>query len=211
MRRPLRPTLDSLESKALLAVGTVSLAPYMHMAAPTAIRVEPTVVHPTTVARPAVIAGPPMSAPVTTTPGPSSTSSTSTSSSTPSSTTSISATLTTDKTTYNAGDKVTISLTETNTSNQAVTIEYGPSADGFSVTQNGATIWRSNAGPQPMFMEAITLQPGESHTFTAIWNDYPNSDASPSGITSGGFATGTFQVNANFPGLTVAPVTITVN
>jgi Intracellular proteinase inhibitor len=201
MRRSLYPVLDSLEDKALLAASAMtSFAPRMMLQPP--IRVVAPVVHPVVTMQHPTLVRTFAPAPVATTPAPSSS---------PSSTTAITATLTTDKASYNAGDKVTISLTETNTSNQAVTIQYGPSVDGFSVTQNGATVWRSNAGMQPMFIQSITLQPGQSHTFTSIWNDLPNSNASPGGIMSAGPVTGTLQVNANFKGLTVTPVTITIN
>jgi Intracellular proteinase inhibitor len=128
----------------------------------------------------------------------------------PSTRSGISTSLTTDKSTYNAGDRITISLTEANTSNAPVTIESGPSVDGFSVTQNGATVWRSNAGIQPMFIQAITLQPGQSHTFTSVWNGLSNSNASSGGVIGAAPVIGTLQVNANFPGPTVAPVTITI-
>ena len=200
MRRSRRPVLDPLEDRAMLAAAHIphALAHHAHYKIhhPAHHKIHHPAHH--AAAKPPVVQSPPI--PISPTPTPISPSATATE---------ISSSLRTDKASYNAGDPITITLTETNTSNQAVSIHYGPSLDGVSVSKDGTTVWRSNAGIQPMFIGLITLQPGESHTFTAVWNDEPNSDMNP-GVTNGGPVTGTLQVSAHFEGVTVTPVTITV-
>ena len=68
--------------------------------------------------------------------------------------------LATDRQVYHRGQPVVMTLTETNTSNHAVTVPLGPSTDGFYVTQNGREVWASNTGPQPLFVVLKTLQAG---------------------------------------------------
>ncbi len=122
----------------------------------------------------------------------------------------ITLTLTTDQSSYSVGQPVHMTLTETNTSSQTVQITDGPSIDGFSVSQNGTTIWRSNAGMQPMFLREVTLNPGQSLTLTATWDGHPNN--TPTGTESSATPTGTFQVSSQVSqdGATAAPVTITI-
>jgi hypothetical protein len=117
-------------------------------------------------------------------------------------------TLTTDKTSYSAGDPVHMTLTETNNTTQRITFTDGPSADGFYVTQNGATVWRSNAGFQPMFLRLVTLQPGQSLTFSATWDGHSNDAVG----NDGPIVTDTFQVHSQVKsgGAKAPPVTITV-
>ncbi len=95
--------------------------------------------------------------------------------------------VTTDKSTYQVGQPVQLTFTETNTSTQPVTVTDGPSIDGFTVSENGTTIWQSNSGVNPMHVEQDTLQPGQSLTETTKWDGEPS--ASPSVA-----ATGTFTV-----------------
>lgn len=124
---------------------------------------------------------------------------------------SITLTLTTDKSAYQVGQPVQMTLTETNTGTQAIQIADGPSIDGFLVSQNGATIWSSNAGIQPMFIREVTLNPGQSLTLTATWDGHPSSN-SPLGGESSATPTGTFQVSSQVSqdGATAAPVTFTI-
>jgi hypothetical protein len=56
----------------------------------------------------------------------------------------LSVSLTTDKSSYQAGQPISMTLTETNMSNQPITVEDGPSTDGFFVTHDGVTVWSSN-------------------------------------------------------------------
>ena len=49
---------------------------------------------------------------------------------------------------------------ETNTSSQPVTVQDGPSIDGFTVSRDGAVVWRSNAGINPLYIRLVTLQDG---------------------------------------------------
>ena len=89
----------------------------------------------------------------------------------------LSFTVTTDKSAYQVGQPVQLTFTETNVSNQPVTVNDGPSIDGFTVTQNGQAIWESNAGNTSPNIQVVTLEPGKSLTETATWNGEPG-DAS---------------------------------
>ena len=82
----------------------------------------------------------------------------------------ITDTLSTDKSVYQTGEPVTITLVQKNTSSQPENITIGPSIDGFTVSQNGIEVWRSNEGPQSDVVMTRTLQPGESYIETATWN-----------------------------------------
>jgi hypothetical protein len=77
--------------------------------------------------------------------------------------------LTTDQTSYMAGQVVHMTFTETNDTGHAVFADYGPSVDGFYISQGGRTIWRSNSGVNPMFIVQRLLMPGQSLTLTANW------------------------------------------
>ena len=60
--------------------------------------------------------------------------------------------LSTDHQVYRRGEPVVITLTETNTSQHAITVEQGPSMVGITVNHNGREVWASNRGIQPMFV-----------------------------------------------------------
>jgi hypothetical protein len=77
--------------------------------------------------------------------------------------------LTTNQTTYDPGQVVQMTLTMTNTSNHNDTFFFGPSVDGFFITQNDQVIWRSNEGLQLQFIAMRVLKPGQSMTLTAHW------------------------------------------
>jgi hypothetical protein len=81
--------------------------------------------------------------------------------------------LTTNQTEYQPGQPIQMTFTETNTSSQPVTVDYGPSVDGFDVTRDGVPVWQSNAGINPMIIIADTLGPGQSLTLHATWNGVP--------------------------------------
>jgi hypothetical protein len=116
----------------------------------------------------------------------------------------LSVALTTNASSYEVGQPVQLTFTETNNTSHAVTINEGPSTDGFDVKQGGATVWRSNAGINPLFIEADTLQPGQSLTLTGTWNGVPNV-----GTSTGGSVTGTFVVLNQLSPTTTATFTIT--
>jgi hypothetical protein len=77
--------------------------------------------------------------------------------------------LTTNQSTYAVGQNVQMTLTETNDTNHDVTVAVGPSIDGFFITQNGETIWQSNSGMTPMYIEQRVIDPGQSLVLTASW------------------------------------------
>jgi len=111
--------------------------------------------------------------------------------------------LTTNQSVYQPGQPIQMTFTETNTSNQPVTVGVGPSIDGFDVTQNGKPVWESNAGVNPLFILVKTLQPGQSLTLNSTWNGVP-SPGQPSTLSGGTFtvtnqldpqgASATFQI-----------------
>ena len=69
---------------------------------------------------------------------------------------SLSYSLTTDKSTYQVGQSVVLTFTETNTSDQPVNVTDGPATDGFTVSEGGTTIWQSNSGiNRPGHQESI--------------------------------------------------------
>src|SRR5271154_4650164 len=78
--------------------------------------------------------------------------------------------LTTNQSVYQVGQPVQLTFTEKNVSDQPVNVDDGPSIDGFNVSLNGATIWESNSGVNPLYIRQITLQPNQSLTETGTWN-----------------------------------------
>jgi hypothetical protein len=108
-------------------------------------------------------------------------------------------TLTTDQSTYTVGQPVHLTLTVTNRSQQTVTFIDGPAVDGFLVSQNGAIVWRSNAGLQPQFLRLVTLRPGQSYTLHATWDGHPNTSAGTE--LPGQSPTGLFNVTSQFHAL----------
>ncbi len=113
----------------------------------------------------------------------------------------LSVSLATDQPVYQVGQPVQISLVETNNTNQPITVDEGPSIDGFIVKQAGASIWRSNAGINPLFVVANTLQPGQSFTLKTTWDGIPNGASQA--------VTGTFEVYNQLI-LNVAPATFEI-
>ena len=99
---------------------------------------------------------------------------------------SLSYSLTTDKSTYQVGQPVALTFTETNTSTKPVTVTNGPGTDGFTVTEGGTTIWQSNSGINAQYVQQDTLQPGQSLTETASWDG--ESTASPTVAATGSFS-----------------------
>ncbi len=109
--------------------------------------------------------------------------------------------LKTDRQVYHKGQPVVMTLTETNTSKQTVTVALGPSTDGFYVTQNGREVWASNNGPQPMFILLKTLKPGASFSLSATWNGHAN-------IGPASTPTGALVVHSQIPGAAAVPIQI---
>ena len=87
--------------------------------------------------------------------------------------------LTTNQSTYQPGQPIEMTFQETNESGRTISVEEGPSIDGFTVTQDGTAVWHSNAGMNPMFILVKTLQPGQSLTLTATWDGIPTGGTSP--------------------------------
>jgi hypothetical protein len=106
--------------------------------------------------------------------------------------------LTTNQSTYQAGQPIDFTFTETNTSAAPVNIAVGPVNSGFDVVHDGVTVWASNTGIQPQFLRLETLEPGQSATLTGTWNGVPN-------LVPPSVLTGTFTVtNQQAPGGAIA-------
>ena len=96
---------------------------------------------------------------------------------------SIAYSLTTDQAVYQVGQPIELTFTETNISNQPVTLAWGeqlgavpyPDTIGFTITHNGTAVLWSLPGddieldPPPTF----TLQPGQSLTVPETWDGLP--------------------------------------
>lgn len=91
----------------------------------------------------------------------------------------LASSLTTNQSVYQPGQPVVMTFQETNISSQPISVEDGPSIDGFTVTHAGQVVWRSNAGINPLFIRLDTLQPGQSLTLTATWDGIPTGTAAP--------------------------------
>ena len=105
----------------------------------------------------------------------------------------LSISLTTDQPIYQPGQPIQFTFNETNVSNHPVIASYGPSVDGFLVSQNGSSVWQSNAGVNPLWVAMETLQPGHSFTLKSTWDGVPNLESSP--IIGGGTFTVTNQLD----------------
>ena len=82
--------------------------------------------------------------------------------------------LTTTEAVYQVGQPVVMNFTETNVSDQPVTVEKGASIDGFNVSFGGTEMWQSNAGNAPQSIAQVTLLPQHSLTVTATWDGVTN-------------------------------------
>ncbi len=121
-------------------------------------------------------------------------------------------TLTTDQTTYDVGEPVSMTFTMTN---ESTVPEQVPLNGYFGVVHDGQWVWDTDPVPPrttgsaiiadpTVEWQVVSLQPGQSSTFTAIWDGLPNLVA-PS-ILSGSFtvtnsadpegASATFQIAA---------------
>ena len=76
--------------------------------------------------------------------------------------------LTTDQPTYQVGQSIQITFTETNTSTQPVTVSVAPT--DFSVSQGSYAVWQSDPDNANQPPTSETLQPGQSLTQTASWD-----------------------------------------
>ena len=78
-----------------------------------------------------------------------------------------------------SGAQVVLTFTETNASNHDITVEQGPSIEGFTATRGGKTIWNQDAGQfLPNFLEVSVLKPHQSVTIEATWDGRAN-DVNP--------------------------------
>ena len=117
----------------------------------------------------------------------------------------LSASVTTNQSVYQAGEPIQMTFTFTNPGRTPATFDFGPSFDGFMVTQGGKTVWQSNSGVQPDFAVLRTLQPGQSFSLNATWDGTTTASSSISSTMTGSFvvidqldptgASATFQID----------------
>jgi hypothetical protein len=82
--------------------------------------------------------------------------------------------ITTDKSVYDSGEPVQITLSETNVSAQPIVVLTGPPA--FQISHAGTVFWQSaNPITLPALASWQTLQPGQSYTQTLTWKASLNS------------------------------------
>ena len=100
----------------------------------------------------------------------------------------LSISLTTNQAVYQPGQPIQFTFTETNNSDHEINTSYGPSVDGFLVSENGNSLWASNAGINPLFIVLDPLEPGQSLTLHSTWNGVPNLPGSPPILAGGTIA-----------------------
>ena len=101
------------------------------------------------------------------------------------------------------GTAVVMTYTEKNTSHHDITINFGPSTDGFVVKQGSTAVWESNIGIQPLFVTREILKPGQSFTLQATWDGRSNQNP-PNFGESGPHLAGKFTVSNELAGSRVA-------
>src|SRR5207245_30773 len=77
--------------------------------------------------------------------------------------------LTTDQTTYAVGQPIQMTFTETNAGDQPVTVSVSPT--DFVVSERGGELWQSNPANLGQPPTSVTLQPGQSLSQTATWDE----------------------------------------
>ena len=81
----------------------------------------------------------------------------------------LSSTVTTDKSVYNFGEPIQLTLNETNVGSQPIVVLTGPTA--FEIKHDGADLWDStNPNDLPASTSWETLQPGQSFTQILSWS-----------------------------------------
>jgi hypothetical protein len=120
----------------------------------------------------------------------------------------LSGSLVATPTTTSAGTTVALTFTETNVSNHAITVTYGPGDDGFIASANGKNVWLSNAGPTPQYIELRTLEPGQSITVKATWNGHSNAGVAGGFGSEGPALHGTFTISNELDPELTATVTL---
>jgi len=201
MSRSIRPTVDTLEERAMLSTVAAIHASLVHSRATAHVAHTPAR-HPFHLTSPTVTIPKEPLIPIVKPP----------TQVAPATTSNLSMTLKTDKSSYKAGEPVLITLKITNTASHAVQIADGPSLYDYSVTQNGTKVWDSRVGVAfPMFVVLETLKPGDSLIKTYQWNDQTSTDpvGTPNPPTTPQVV-GTLQVHASFGQLAAPAVTITV-
>jgi hypothetical protein len=110
---------------------------------------------------------------------------------------SVSYSLTTNQSVYQVGQPIDMTFTETNTSDQPVTVEVSPT--DFTISENDTAIWQSDSSNATQPPTAETLLPGQSVLQTASWDGtVPSLAVAPAGSPMNVF--GTFIVsNPNAP------------
>jgi hypothetical protein len=114
--------------------------------------------------------------------------------------------LTTGQSSYQIGQPINMTFTETNTGDQPVTVEVSPTdfaAAPAGAAQGATPSWQSNPENQGATTTPETLQPGQSLSQTATWDGSLTGMVEPG--ESAGYAYGSYVVtNPNAPQGTTA-------
>jgi LysM repeat protein len=121
--------------------------------------------------------------------------------------------LSTDRRTYRQGEPVRLTLIKVNIQDSPITMTYatGQRFD-FAALREGREVWRWSFGRSfPQIAGQVTLQPGESQTFRATWDQRNNAGnlVAPGNFTIRGFnvARGLAQRFVSIP-ISVAPAVV---
>lgn len=109
----------------------------------------------------------------------------------------VQATLQTDSAEYVQGQPVRMTFSVTNISDHTVSLDDGPSIDGFEVFLGGKLVWSSNPGMQPNFVHSVSIAPGKTFTESAVWDGMGNNNADGK-ETPLAQPTGVFEVDTEF-------------
>ena len=107
-------------------------------------------------------------------------------------------TLTTDKPVYKVGQPIKITLTATNTTSANVVLPTMTQVGGFTVSRDFKNVWKSRPGRRAA--TSISLQPGQTQTYTITWNGHPNVGS----LSRSATLTGTVQIDNTLANNTVS-------
>jgi hypothetical protein len=107
----------------------------------------------------------------------------------------LSASLVATPTTTSAGTSVALTFTETNVSDQEITVTYGPVDDGFTASSGGKSVWVSNSGFEPQYLMLKRLEPEQSITVDGTWDGHSNVGLTGGSSQEGPALNGNFKVS----------------
>jgi hypothetical protein len=108
-----------------------------------------------------------------------------------------------------SGAQVAETFTETNVSDHDINVDLGATDSGFTVSQDGKTVWNPYEGVLPFSIAVETLKPGQSQTVHNTWDARANEVVPNEPWAEGSPVSGTFTIsNSLDQGKATATVTI---